>query len=238
MLKKNPIKNIFLIFGIAGVIGCSSGGGGQEPIPTPVTPPSAATLVFPLNSSECTEGTNVTPTQSTITFDWSDSNNTDSYQLVLKNLETQSISNYYSNISEIDITIDRGTPFSWYVISISNSTSQTATSSTWKFYNAGDAFSSHAPFPAELISPVMGTSFDPLTTKVSLEWQGSDVDNDITGYEIVFGTTNPPSSTLSTTTSNAIDADVISGNTYYWRVVTKDSQNNSSNSEIFQFKVN
>ena len=238
MLKMNFTKNIFLLFGAAVVIGCSSGGGGQEPIPTPVTPPSAATLVFPLNSSECTEGTNVTSTQSTITFDWSDSANTDSYQLVLKNLETQSISNYNSNDSEIDITLERGTPFSWYVISKSNSTTQTAQSTTWKFYNAGDAVSSHVPFPAELVAPVMGSAFDPLTTKVNLEWIGSDIDGDITEYDILFGTANPPTSTLNTTTSNVIEADVVSGNTYYWRVITKDGQGNSSNSEIFQFKVN
>lgn len=232
------IRNFFISISIAIVFSCSSGGGDNGPDPTPVTPPTAATLVFPLNNSECTQGTNVTSTQSTITFDWSDSANTDSYQLVLKNLETQNISNYNSTVSEKDIAIAKGTPFSWYVISKSNNTTQTAQSPTWKFYNAGEAVSSYTPFPADLISPVMGSSFDPVTTKVTLKWEGNDLDNDISGYDILFGTANPPSSNPETTTSTEIEVTVVSGNTYYWRVITKDSQNNSSNSEIFQFKVN
>jgi hypothetical protein len=31
---------------------------------------------------------------------------------------------------------------------------------------------------------------------------------------------------------------VTSKNTYYWKIVTKDSQGNSSDSDIFVFKVN
>ena len=234
------IKHIIIVLTVTFLYNCSTGGGSDgpgNPNPTPKTP-TPASLVFPLNNSECTEGTNATSTESTISFDWSDADNTDSYQLVLKNLETQSISNYNSTVSEIDITIARGTPFSWYVISKSNSSSQTATSSTWKFYNAGEAVSSYAPFPAELVSPEMGSSFDATTSSIALEWSGSDVDNDIVEYDIFFGTDSPPTTNLDTTTSSTMDVTVESGNTYYWRVVTKDSQNNSSNSEIFQFKVN
>jgi len=234
------IKTIIILLFIILIYSCSTGGGSDgpdNPNPEPKIP-TAASLEFPLNNSECTEGTNATSTQSTITFDWSDTDNTDSYQLVLKNLETQSTSNYNSTISEIDITIARGTPFSWYVISKSNSSTQTAQSTTWKFYNAGEGTVSYAPFPAELVSPKMGSSFESTTSNVALEWSGSDVDNDITEYDIFFGTYNPPTTNLDTTTSSTMDVTVESGNTYYWRVITKDSQNNSSNSEIFQFKVN
>jgi len=166
------MKTIYklLILGMGFILlNCSSGGGDNDPEPTPVTPPSAASLVFPSNNSECTQGTNGTSTQSTITFDWSDAANTDSYQLVLKNLETQSINDYTSNVSELDITIAKGTPFSWYIISKRNGTTQTAQSATWKFYNAGNAISSHAPFPAELIAPSMGSSFESSVTSVTLD---------------------------------------------------------------------
>ncbi|HMC01124.1 MAG TPA: hypothetical protein VKN14_08830 [Flavobacteriaceae bacterium] len=232
--------NKILMFAIAfTIINCSSGGSGGDdsPDPMPITPPSAATLEFPLNNSECTEGTNATTTESTITFDWSDSNNTDSYQLVLKNLETQSTSNHSSNVSEVDITLLKGTPYSWYVIS-RNSGTQTAQSSTWKFYNAGEAVTSYAPFPAELVAPNMGSALDSNISNVLLEWNGSDVDDDIAEYEVLFGTDNPPTTSQGVVSASNIDVNVTSGNTYYWIVITKDSQGNSSTSEIFQFKIN
>ncbi len=234
---KTIYKLLFLAIGYT-LLNCSSGGGDNDPDPTPTPPPSAASLVFPLNNSECTQGTNETSTQSTITFDWSDSANTDSYQLVLKNLVTQSISNYNSSVSELDITIAKGTPFSWYIISKANGTSQTAQSATWKFYNAGNAVTSYAPFPAELIAPNMGAALESSVSNVTLDWEGSDIDNDITEYDILFDTTSPPITNLNTTTASTINVTVASGNTYYWRILTRDSQDNSSISEIFQFKVN
>lgn len=231
------LKHILLFTAAITVLSCGSGGGDNTD-PIPVDPPTAVSLQFPLNNSECIEGTNITSTQSTISFDWSDSNNTDSYQLVLKNLNSQTSQNYTSILSDIDIALPRGVPFSWYVISKANGTTQTAQSPTWKFYNAGEASTSYAPFPAELITPEMGTAFESNLTSVQLVWNGNDVDGDITQFEVFFGTDNPPSTSKGTTAESNMTVSVSTGNTYYWRVVTKDGQNNSSNSEIFQFKVN
>lgn len=231
------LKHILLFTAVITILSCGSGGGDNTD-PMPVDPPTAASLLFPLNNSECTEGTNITPTQSTISFDWSDSNNTDSYQLVLKNLNSQTSQNYTSTLSDIDITLPRGVPFSWYVISKANGTTQTAQSPTWKFYNAGEATTSYAPFPAELITPVMGTAFESNATSVKLVWNGNDVDDDISEFEVLFGTDNPPSTSKGTTASSNMTVTISTGNTYFWRVITKDGQNNSSNSDIFQFKVN
>ncbi|MCK5401119.1 MAG: hypothetical protein KAJ28_05745 [Flavobacteriaceae bacterium] len=231
------LKALLLYASLFGIIGCSGGGVNDDPPPPEVDPPSASALEFPLQNSECTEGTNFTTTQSTITFNWGNSNNTDSYQLVLKNLETGEISNHNSSVSQVDITVLRGTPYSWYVISKSNSTTQTAQSTIWKFYNAGVAVTSYAPFPAELIAPTMGTSLNTITSTI-LEWSGSDVDNDIAEYEVLFGIDNPPANSGGTSSSSSMTVTVAAGNTYYWRVITKDDQNNTSNSEIFQFKVN
>ena len=151
-------------------------------------------------------------------------------------LETQATTNYTSNNSEKSVTILRGTPYSWYVVS-KNSGTQTAESTTWKFYNAGEAFSSYAPFPAELLSPVYDVSLSVSTTIVALEWTGEDVDNDIKAYKILFGTTSTPTNEEGTTTTNKLSVSVASGNTYYWRVVTIDTQNNTSESQIFRFNV-
>ncbi|MBL4939285.1 MAG: hypothetical protein JKY16_03250, partial [Lutibacter sp.] len=111
----------------------------------------------------------------------------------------------------------------------------TAKSAEWKFYNSGDAVITYAPFPAELIGPVMGSSTSEST--VTLEWSGSDVDNDIKEYEVYFGLSNPPITNLDTTTNQKIENVAVSANTYYWKVVTRDDEGNTSTSEVFQFKV-
>ncbi len=237
------MKKLFIYLIVFTILPCitnCSGGGGDDPNPGPdpvvIDPPGVATLVFPSENSECTEGTNATSTESEVTFDWNDATNADSYQLYLKNLDTQASSNYTSSSSQLTLTILKGTPYSWYVVS-KNSGTKTAQSTTWKFYNAGDAASSYAPFPAELVSPEMGTNLSTSTTSVTLQWKGSDVDNDIVNYDVAFGTVNPPSNNLGTTNATEFSVDVTSGNTYYWRIVTTDGQNNSSESEVFQFKI-
>ncbi|TBN00904.1 hypothetical protein EYD45_13850 [Hyunsoonleella flava] len=223
------------------ILGCSSGGGGDDtpdpdPDPDKVSPPSAATLVFPEQNSECTTGSNLTSTESTIVFNWNDATDATSYQLFVKNLNTQNTQNYTSNVSERSVTILRGTPYSWYVVS-KNSGSETAQSPTWKFYNAGEATSSYAPFPAELVAPNLSQVLGASTTSVSLEWNGSDVDNDINEYDILFGTVSPPVNKVTTTSNTNFSVNVTSGSTYYWRVITYDDQNNNSESQIFGFSV-
>ncbi|MEC3906757.1 hypothetical protein VOI54_06985 [Tamlana sp. 2201CG12-4] len=219
---------------------CSSSGGGDDaPEPKPpagTDPPGAAALVFPNENSECTEGSNLTSTQSTIVFNWNDANNTDTYQLVVKNLETQAVTNYTSTVSEKSVTILRGTPYSWYVVS-KNSGSKTAQSATWKFYNAGEAVSSYAPFPADLISPIYDKTFSASTTSVTLEWTGEDVDDDIKEYKVLFGTASTPTNEQGITASSTLDVNVSSGNSYYWRVISVDDQNNTSESQIFKFNI-
>lgn len=239
-MKKPFIYLIVVSICFPFIFGCSSGGGDNPnpgPDPVIIDPPGAASLIFPNENSECNEGTNATSTESDVTFDWNDATNTDSYQLYLKNLDTQTSSNYTSSNSQLTLTILRGTPYSWYVVS-KNSGTKTAQSTTWKFYNAGDAVSSHAPFPAELVSPDMGISLSASTNSVILQWKGSDIDNDIVSYDALFGTANPPTNNQGTTTETNVSVNVTSGTTYYWRILTTDSQNNTSESEVFQFKIN
>ncbi|RLD28452.1 MAG: hypothetical protein DRI75_06615 [Bacteroidetes bacterium] len=233
------MKKISIIFTLALLFNCSGGdddGGNTTPPPAP-EPPTVATLTFPDNNQECNQGVEVNATQSSVTFTWTASQNTNTYDLVLKNLETNNSLTYNSNTNQIEITLLKGTPYSWYVVSKSNSVTQTATSATWKFYNAGDPVQSFAPFPADLVAPTMGANLTGVSI-VTLEWAGSDIDNDISGYDIYFDTTSPPTTQLGgTQTQNTIEATVTAGNAYYWRVITTDNEGNNSESEIFEFRV-
>ena len=228
-----------LIYSLIVFVLISCGGGSDDTELTPTQKnPETAILVYPEQNSECTTGTNVTATNSTVEFEWNKSDHTDSYELTLKNLETTNTSTHTSSSNKLSIELLKGTPYSWYIVSKSNSVSNTAETVTWKFYNAGDGTVSHAPFPADVIAPAHNISIA-ATDKVTFDWNGSDVDNDIATYDMYFGTTSsPPSFKTDHSESSLIDVAVTSGTTYYWYIITKDEQGNNSQSETFKFSIN
>jgi len=231
------MKKFIIILALTLLYNCSTssdGGGTTPPVPQA---PAIAVLTFPDNNQECNQGIEVNATQSSVTFTWNTSANTDSYDIVLKNLDTGISMTLSSTTNEKTITINKATPYSWYVVSKSTTSTETAQSAIWKFYNSGDPVESYAPFPVDLIAPLMGANLNGVTV-VTLEWSGSDIDNDITGYDIFIDTSSLPTTQLGgNQTETTIDATVAAGNVYYWRVITTDSQGNNSESEIFSFRV-
>jgi hypothetical protein len=218
------------------------GGNSSNTDDTPPAPvvaaPSAATLVFPEDNTECNEGviSETDETKSAVTFQWNASENTDSYEVNLRNINTNTTTKTNASSEDATITIDRGTPYEWFVISKANGTNETASSAKAKFYNQGPGIENYAPFPAEAVNPVRGSTI-PAATTVNLQWATSDIDDDIVGYAVFFGTETDPTTEIGTTEDSNLDATITSGATYYWRVVTTDSQNNTSTSEVFEFRV-
>ncbi len=223
---------ILLVLTIASFYGC--GGGGSDDTP-PIISPEAATLVFPLKDAECNQGEILSETESKVTFEWNASENTTRYTVSLNNLNTNTLETFDSTTTEVAITLQRGVPYSWKVISKTNGSTQVAQSETWNFYNAGPGVENYAPFPAELVSPPMGLTVS--TDTIDLVWKGSDADNDINGYEVFIGTDNPPATLLNTLTDTSItDVQLQSNTVYYWQVVTMDQHGNSTKSSVFEFK--
>ena len=234
MSNKHQLKKINFILGLLAtlVLGCIKG---KEP----ALPPAKALLTFPFKNEICAAGENPTPTESTIHFDWTDAANADGYLLSLKNLKTGAITEATSKTSDVKLTLPRATPFSWSVTSVSSKTTVTAVSDTWKFYNSGVGQLSYAPFPASLVYPTMGQAVDVTGNSITLTWSGSDVDGDIAGYDIYIGKNSTLALAGTTKPNNQSLAVAVTANTiYYWKVVTKDAQGNSSESEVYQFKVN
>jgi hypothetical protein len=210
-------------------------GGSDNPPPAP----EGANLVFPEENSECTTGVSVNGTLSQVTFQWQASNNTDSYTLSVVNLDTNVPQTISTAATSANLSIAKGTPFSWSVTSISSDSDQTAVSETWLFYNAG-AETSYAPFPAQLVNPISGSTVQKnLANEVLLEWQGADVDGDIATFELFFSEDNPPTSSMGTLAPGTMELSVSvnSDTVYYWRVLTTDAEGNSSDSGVFDFKV-
>ncbi|RYC50905.1 hypothetical protein [Flagellimonas olearia] len=204
----------------------------------PVTP-EAAELVFPAENSECTTGVSVNEELSQVTFEWRSSANTNSYTLTVVNLETNVPQTLSTAATSVSLSIAKGTPFAWSVTSTNSRSDQVVTSETWLFYNAG-AQTTYTPFPARAVSPVSGsTVLKDIANEVTLEWSGADVDGDIVSFEVFFSDQNPPSTSLGTVgaTTMKSNVSVISGETYYWEVLTTDQEGNTSDSGVFEFKV-
>ncbi|WP_111708168.1 hypothetical protein [Lutibacter citreus] len=236
MIKINNLfKTLVLLFSFI-VIAC--GGSDDEPsnpTPTPDPIPEATILIEPLNNTDCNQGEIISDKNSNVLFEWNKALNTTKYTLSIKNLNTNKVEEKTTAETSLTVTLLRGTPYSWNVVSI-NSTKVTKISNTWKFFNAGKGTENYTPFPAELVSPEMGSLSN---TTVTLKWNGSDIDEDIESYNVYLGTNPTPTKLLKTTVNDSISEVILNSDTlYYWMVVTKDSQGNTSNSEVFEFRTN
>lgn len=213
------------------------GGGDDDPIVV-VPDPAASILIFPANNTECNEGTIVSETESDVKFRWNTSANTDSYSITLINLLDNQSSSVVQGNTETTFRLQRGTPYEWFVKSMSADTDKTSTSEKWRFFNEGPGIENYAPFPAEAISPPRGSSLA-TTTAIILEWTASDIDDDLKEFEIFLGTTEDNMASLGKFIETSINNVTVRAATdYYWKVKATDNEGNSSLSEVFQFKIN
>ncbi len=199
---------LLLIFGVL-FIGCK-----KKNVPKP---PGVATLVFPHKDSECTTGRDINQSTSEVEFKWMASDHTETYDLRVTNLNTNVTQTINTAAISAKLPIAKGEPFSWFVRSKNTKGTASASSETWRFYNAG-YLTTYAPFPAENIEPKNGTSiFKDINNEVALEWRGSDIENDIVSYELYFATTSPPEVLIASPLAgtNTEEVSVASNMTYY-----------------------
>ncbi len=211
--------------------------GGDDDGPPPI--PGEALLVFPEQNSECTTGIDVSNTTSQVTFEWQAAENTTRYTLTVINLFTNVPQTTTTAETNAALTIEKGAPFSWSVSTSNTGSNETTTSDSWLFYNAGSQ-TSYPPFPAQIIAPKSGATVQKNeNNEVILEWLGGDVEDDIATFEIYFSEQNPPETLLVTVAAETsqVLATVVSGNVYYWKVITADATGNRSDSGVFDFRV-
>ena len=86
----------------------------------------------------------------------------------------------------------------------------------------------HTPFPVNDATDVALTA--------TLSWQCSDVDGDELTYDIYFGTSSNPPLINSGQYFTSYDPGTLNAeNTYYWKKVAKDENNNLNNGDIWSF---
>jgi hypothetical protein len=231
-------KEISILVFILILVGCA----GKNNAPAPAAPviiPGKTLLITPAQNSICITGSVLSDVESSVVFTWNASDNTDNYDVYLTNLLTGNTTVQNTTQTTLTITLNRNTPYSWYVESKSAKSDKTTKSDIWKFYNSGPGLITYAPFPAEIIAPSFGQNLS-ASGIVKLSWIGSTVSQDtVANYDVYFGTTSSPLIFKSALTDNFIDNVAVSSNsTYYWHVVTRDKNGNTSDSGLYQFSVN
>ncbi|WP_406684089.1 hypothetical protein N1F78_15570 [Seonamhaeicola sp. MEBiC1930] len=235
-------KLIYIICFALLCLGCSgSSDDGGDSGETPENPEEGletnsslkVNLQFPHENGLCNLGTNITPTHSTVVFEWEASSIATGYTIFIKDLVSGNEIQDQSTEDKIGVVLKRATPYSWYVEATDGT--KTETSDTWKFFNAGPGVQTYVPFPAVINSPAMAASLN--TTNVTLNWTGSDVDNDIIGYDVYLGMSNEPAIHTPNVSVSELNVTLNAGSIYYWKVITKDSEGNTSESGIYQFKI-
>ena len=209
------------------------GGGGTTPTPTAKTP-GKAVLTSPANNKTCEE----VNTSGQVTFSWNASTDTDKYDLKITNLNTQGVTNQ-NNITTTSkaVTLTKGIPYSWSITS-KNEGTKTTTSDTWHFYLAGDGVVNYAPFPATAVSPSPGASVARTSGKVTVEWSGSDADDDTLTYTLEMDTTDGIQGTViaEDISASSVEVSVEADTVYDWRVISSDGQNTST-SIVYTFRT-
>lgn len=246
---KNTCKYTFLLLSIVlTVSACSKGSsGGDQNLNTPEEPapvilnPVSPVLSFPLNNEPCLDTSEVNDTQSSVDFRWNASENAVSYLVIVRNLSTATAQEFGASSNEKTIVLQSAEPYSWKVRAIGATGSSPAESSTWRFYLPGPEQVNYAPFPAELTSPISGSTVTPIDGLIDLQWNCSDADNDLAHFEVylddVDGSTLIQTIDYSSVTT-ALQIEVDNDQVYYWKVIAVDNLGNKSNSGVYTFRTN
>ena len=200
--------------------------------------PEPAMLLGPQNNNNCNTAIVVNDQQSQVNFSWQEAQHTDEYELVVRDLLTNTDTKKNSIRLFTSMVLERGKQYSWWVNSLSDQKETVGKSEIWTFYLEGLQNSSHFPFPAKLISPENNAQVSLENGAFTLRWEGVDLDDDIISYDIYIGT-DPDELQLRVEnhTNNTISAILNADQIYYWKVTTRDDEGNVSNSLVGSFRT-
>ena len=197
--------------------------------------PDSALLTTPENSNTCVP-LSTTASQGVINFGWEEAQNTDSYEVFVRNSITQTEQKKSAELTSTTFTLDRGAPYIWWVVSSSDASAVDTKSKVWSFYLEGIQQETFLPFSAQLNNPQDEQEVMLSSGEINLQWTGSDLDNDIAYYQVYIGTDAAQMSLVQDnqiTSSYSALLDV--GQTYFWQIVTIDQRGNKSQSAIQSF---
>lgn len=201
--------------------------------------PRQVTLLYPENNSECITGVSLSENTSEVTFLWEASKPAAEYRIEIFQLGKGLFDRTVTIVPEVSFLLDKGKAYSWQVTAFNALGEGSPVSESWQFYNSG-AQRSYPPFPAVLQAPVSGASVYPdANGAITFRWSSADADNDLTEIEIFIGTDTESMHSASFMTSQQTSFSVVldSGIRYFWEVLCRDAQGNTSRSGVYDFRV-
>ena len=183
-------------------------------------------LSSPLDKELCLDGEKQNDDSLDIPFTWETEDAFDQYRVEVTNSATNTRTDVTVSAKEAVVNLAPGTQYTWKVVGITND-GEVTSDQTWSFYSQGIPQFGYIPYPAKI------TVVDNSNNTIDLQWQTTDTDNNITGYDIYFGTDDPPPLFGENNTETLLtNIPITTGATYYINVVTKDADGNSSESKI------
>ena len=220
------IKKCKILFVVILIFSC------KESIPDP----EQVTLINPENNNTCLYS-NSNSNSGVVEFSWTESKHTDNYDLIVENQITNLKNSTATNLTSAKVTLIRGAPYSWYVVSKSESSENIALSETRNFYLEGPSQLTYIPFPAKLISP-LNESIINSANIVTFQWEGSDLDGDIENYDLIIeNTSNGEEIKYEKILGQNFEVELQKGNIYLWKIVTRDKEKNISLSVTYNFEL-
>ncbi|MEE3034714.1 MAG: hypothetical protein VX325_02575 [Bacteroidota bacterium] len=206
----------------------------KETIPDP----APVFLSSPQNGDSCNTSININLEESQVNFNWSESLYTDSYEINVNNLDNGQIQKKETLLNSESIILKRGFPYSWWVLSKSENSPIISKSQVWVFYLEGVSQSVHLPFPARLISPSVEEKITLDNGKFLFQWEGRDLDNDIISFDFYLGEDMDELKLINSgLTGTSVEIELEKGKNYYWKIITADSNQNTSTSALGSFST-
>ena len=231
------MKRILYTLALSTVLWSCGGSGGDTPTPPPPTPvnnaPTIPTLVYPTNNLLCIDNV--------LDFDWNASTDPDgdsvTYQVqVAKDAGFSQLVHTVTESSTLrNLSLEKGIAYYWRVRATDSKSLSSSYSSTNQFYTEGEGVSNHLPFSPLLVAPTLNLVVT--TNTVTLQWTADDVDTtDTLTYDVYFETGDTPTAQVATNqTDTTLSVNLVSGQTYSWKVVVKDGQGGQTIGQIWNF---
>lgn len=207
---------------LASLLWSCGGSGGDSPDPEPENnAPKVPTLVYPSANLLCIDNS--------IEFKWNAATDPDgdpvTYQLqIAKDNQFTQIVQSVSNSSTVKLfSLEKGVAYYWRVSAKDTKNLTSAYSTVNSFYTEGDGVSNYLPFSPEIVAPTLNAIVT--DTSATLEWNASQVtgDTDPLTFDVYFGTTETPTTSVaSNQAAKTLNVSVVSGTSYYWKVVVKE----------------
>lgn len=234
-MKKYSILSLLVLL----ICSCSSSSDvDPNPNPTPAPQlnkaPSIPLLVAPGDGLLCAENP--------LDFSWNTASDPDgdsvSYYIQVatdnsfsKDLQVKTTANTSTNF-----ILKKGLAYYWRVQAKDSKNKTSNYSAVRKLYAEAEGEINHLPYAPSLISPVLNSNIT--TTSTVLEWNSSDVDDDVLKYDIYFGDVNPPPLVAENNANKTYEVTLSSDNSYFWKIIVKDGHGGESIGQIWSFKKN